>query len=161
MLASGVVLGSAIDEAVIVRLVTVATTVALSVVLFAGCSGGGDDHAKVEANLQHYLVSLAPGDSPFPIGAGTPRVKDNRCFELDRGSGWPNPLDVPPPPRLALWNCVVEFGTLAMPVTIAVDDSAGVVAAAQGGMLRGPKPKRYRRNLCKPVPTTRTGSSTC
>jgi hypothetical protein len=78
MLASGVVLGSAIDEAVIVRLVTVATTVALSVVLFAGCSGGGDDHAKVE-----------------------------------------------------------------------------------GGMLRGPKPKRYRRNLCKPVPTTRTGSSTC
>jgi hypothetical protein len=50
-------------------------------VLVAGC-GGGEDHAKVEASLQDYLVSSAPEDAPFPVGAGTPRVRDNGCTDL-------------------------------------------------------------------------------
>ena len=53
-----------------VRLVMVAAIVTLAGVLFGGCGAGGDDHAKVEANLQHYLVSLVPGEARFPIGAG-------------------------------------------------------------------------------------------
>ena len=139
----------------------VAAIVALTVVLFAGCGGGGD-YARVEANLQHYLISLAPGEARFPIGAGSPRVKDNGCFKLEKGSAWPNPLDQPLPPRLALWNCTITFGTLATPVTVAVNDSSEVVAATPGGMLREPKPTiTYRQGQCNPVPPTRTGRGRC
>jgi hypothetical protein len=119
-----------------VRLVLASASVALTMMLFAGCGGGGgDDPAKVEASLQRYLVSAAPEDVPFPIGAGAPRVKDNGCSKLEKGSTWPNPLDVPPPARFARWNCVVEAGTLATPVTVAVNDSTEIVAATQGGWL--------------------------
>ena len=55
----------------------VAGVLVLTAVLLAGCGGGGgggDDHEKVEASLQHYLVSLVPQDAPFPIRAGAPRV---------------------------------------------------------------------------------------
>jgi hypothetical protein len=136
----------------------VAAIVALTVVPFAGCGGGGDDHAQVEANLQHYLIGLARGEARFPIGAGSPRVKDNGCFKLEKGSVWPNPLDQPLPPRLALWNCVVKFGTIATPVTVAVDDSTEVVAATPGAMLSGSPSRtklRYgdpdrRRPRCRP-----------
>jgi hypothetical protein len=114
--------------------------VALAAVLLAGCGGVGDDRAKVEASLQHFLLGLVPGEARFPIGAGAPRVKDNGCFKLEGGSVWPNPLEVSPPSRLTRWNCVVKFGTLAIPVTVAVDAAAEVVAATQGGMLREGKP---------------------
>ena len=140
------------------RLVTAATILALFPMLLAGCGGGVDDHARVEANLQHYLLSSAPGDTALPIGAGAPRVKDNGCFKLDKNAAWPDPFHLPPPVRLALWNCLVQFGTLATALTVAVDDSAEVVAAATGGMLRRPKPNSYRPNPCKPEPTTPTGS---
>jgi hypothetical protein len=156
--------GAAIDEAVMVRLVMAAAMVALTVVLFAGCGGGGGDRARVEANLQDYLVSLVPRDSAFPIGAGAPRVKDNGCFKLEKGSVGPSPQSVLVPRSgsfrtgIARWNCVVEFGTVAMPVAVTVDKSSEVVAAAPGGMLRQPKPRIYQ-NRSKPVSTTRAGGS--
>jgi hypothetical protein len=151
------------DEAVMVRLVMVAAIVALTAVLFAGCGGGGD-RARVEANLQHYLVSLVPRDSAFPIGAGAPRVEDNGCFKIVEGPVGPSPQAVPPPrwrsfrTGIARWNCVVEFGTVAMPVAVTVDKSSEVVAAEPGGMLRLPKPRIYE-NMSKPVSTTQTGGS--
>lgn len=65
-----------------VRLVLVAASVALTVVLSAGCGGGGDDPAKVEANLQRFLAT--PENSPgLPVGGGPPRVKDNSCFKVE------------------------------------------------------------------------------
>jgi hypothetical protein len=56
------VLSSPVEEAVIARLV-IAGILALAAVLSAGCGGGGGDHAKVEASLHRYLVSLVPGDA--------------------------------------------------------------------------------------------------
>jgi hypothetical protein len=111
------------------RLVVVAGILALTAVLLAGC-GGGDDHAKVEASLQHYLVSLVPEKGPFPIGAGPARVKDNGCKDRH----------VKDRMGLALWACVVKFGTLALPVVVAVDDSTEVVAAFPG-VFKPFKPK--------------------
>jgi hypothetical protein len=119
------------------RLVMVAGVLVLIAVLLAGC-GGGDDRAKVEASLQAYLVSLGPEDSPFPIGAGTPQVRDNGCKDrhvktdersvlLTPGSGL-----VKIKKGLAFWTCVVKFGTIAMSVGVYVDDSTEVVAASPG-----------------------------
>ena len=34
--------------------------------------------------------------------------------------------------RFALWSCVVRFGTLAVPVLVAVDDSTDVTWATPG-----------------------------
>jgi hypothetical protein len=66
-----------------VRLVLVVAIGALFVVLFAGCGGsGGDDRAKVEANLQRFLAT--PERSPgLPVGGGPPRVKDHSCFKVE------------------------------------------------------------------------------
>ena len=154
-----------------VRLVLVAAIGAFTVVLFAGCGGSGDDRAEVEANLQHYLLGLAPGIAPFPTGAGGPQVEDNGCFKLGRprfGPGGPPPNYVSPRPgqsfrpiAVASWNCVVKFGSVAMPVTVDVDKSSEVVAAAPSVMLRQqPKPRIYQ-NTCKPEPKSRTRGSTC
>jgi hypothetical protein len=126
------------------RLVMVAGVLVLTAVLLAGCGGGGgggDDQAKVEASLQHYLVRLVPQDSGFPIGAGTPRVRGKGCFKLE-GAAWPGFGFYGPRPPGALWQCVVEFETFAMPGTVAVDDSPEVVAAVPGGTFRGIKPLR-------------------
>ena len=103
------------------RLVMVAGILAFTVVLLAGC-GGGDDRAKVEASLQDYLVSFPPEEGAFPIGVGTPRVKDNSCKDRH----------VKDPMGFALWACVVRFETFAMPAVVAVDDSTAVVAAFPG-----------------------------
>ena len=116
----------------------VAATLALAAVLLAGCGGSADDQAKVEAGMRHYLVSLAPQDAPFPVGAGTPRVKNNGCFKLGKDSLGPNLR--PLPPRLALWNCVIKFGTLATPVIVTVRDSTEVVFAMPGGVLKEVEP---------------------
>jgi hypothetical protein len=122
------------------RLVMVAGVLVLTAVLLAGCGGGGgsDDQAKVEASLQHYLVRLGPQDAGLPIGAGTPRVRGKGCFKLE-GAAWPG---YGPRPPGALWQCVVEFESFAMPVTVAVDDSTEVVAALPGGTFREIKPLR-------------------
>jgi hypothetical protein len=121
------------------RLVMVTGILALTAVLLTGCGGGGDDHAKVEASLQRYLVSLTPEDAPFPIGAGPPRV--NRCW-VKKDLSWPGYTDPAPPRQGPLWQCVVEFETFAMPATVAVDDSNKVVAAVVGGTVREIKPFR-------------------
>jgi hypothetical protein len=105
-------------------------------VLSAGC-GGGDDHATVEANLHRYLINLVPEESPFPIGAGAPRAKDNSCNERhDDTKGFvlsTRALTVKSREGLALWACVVKFGTYPMPVVVAVDDGSEVVEAMPGG----------------------------
>jgi hypothetical protein len=128
-----------------VRRVTVAATLALSAALLAGC-GGGDDHAKVEANLPHYLVSLVPDRNPFPIGAGSPRVKDNGCkdrhVEIEKGHVMSSrSVYFTVGKAVSLWTCVVKFGTLAMPVNVVVDDSTEVVAVVPGGLLKEVRPK--------------------
>jgi hypothetical protein len=106
-------------------------TLAVTVVLLAGCGGGGDDQAKVEASLQRYLVSLVPADGPFPIGAGPARVKDDACKDrhMEDGKGY------------ALWACVVKFGAYPMPVVVAVDDDTEVVTALPGNLFKKFKPK--------------------
>jgi hypothetical protein len=103
------------------RLVLIVGTLALSMVLFAGC-GGRSDQEKVEASLHDYLVGLVPEEGPFPIGAGSPRVKDKSCRDrqIKDRRGY------------AIWVCVVRFGTLVQPVTVAVDDATQVVAAFPG-----------------------------
>ena len=65
-----------------VRLVLVVASVTLTVMPLAGCGGGGDDRAKVEANLQRFLATPehAPG---FPVGVGPPRVKDHSCSKVE------------------------------------------------------------------------------
>ena len=124
------------------RLVMVAGMLALTGLLLAGC-GGGDDQARVEASLQHYLVSVVPEESPFPIGAGPPQVKENGCKDqhvkkkevLTRNAG------ILFPKAHAVWSCVVKFGpTLVLPVTVAVDDTE-VVAVFPGRLLKEVKPR--------------------
>jgi hypothetical protein len=46
------------------------TSLALTVVVLAGC-GGGDDRVKVEASLRQYLADLVPQDSPSPSERGS------------------------------------------------------------------------------------------
>jgi hypothetical protein len=130
-----------------VRRVTVAATLALAAVLLAGCGGGADDHGKVEAGMHRYLVSLVPDRSPFPVGAGTPRVKDNSCKDRHvKVEKW-HMISSPPTSfkmggRVALWTCVVKVGTLAMRVNVVVDDrSEEVLMAVPGPLLKEDKPK--------------------
>jgi hypothetical protein len=141
----GLVIGSAKEEAVMVRLVLVATSVTLTMMLFAGCGGGGDDRAKVEANVQHYLAGLPPDGNPFPIGAGMPRVRHNSCRDrhvkvekghlmVSRSVTSKVGIDV------ALWTCVVKLGTLAMPVNVVVRDGTEVVGVVPGELLREEEP---------------------
>jgi hypothetical protein len=135
-----------VEETVMVRLVMVRATLALAAVLLAGCGGGGgNDQAKVEANLRHYLVSLVPDHNPFPIGAGVPEVEDNGCkdrhVKIERGHVMSSRnVSFKIGKDVALWTCVVRFGTLATPVNVAVDDSTEVVAVVPGGLLREDEP---------------------
>ena len=117
---------------------------ALTAVLLAGCGGGGDDPAKVEANLRDYLSTidtqacLESGFCPkgaFPVGAGVPRVRENSCKKLGTvhtdtvrfPKGQPRPPRLPE--RLSRWSCVVMFGRTAMPVAVAVKDSGEIYLA--------------------------------
>jgi hypothetical protein len=119
------------------RLLTVIGGLAFVAVLFAGCGGGGDDRATVEANLRHYISTLGPEGSALPVGAGPPRVRDNACQDrhvktkrgqevVSRTAGriFPTPV--------ALWSCVVRFRSLAVPVLVAVNESNEVVWLAPG-----------------------------
>jgi hypothetical protein len=114
----------------------VAGILVLTAVLLAGC-GGGDDHAKVEASLQQYLVGLPLESNPFPVGAGTPRVKDNGCkdrhLKIERGRVLAaGPGIVKFGQDVAIWGCVVKVGKVVLPVGVAVDASTEVVAVSPG-----------------------------
>lgn len=137
------------------RPVMVTGILALIAVLLAGC-GGGSDHAKVEASLRHYLGNLTPEYAPFPIGAGRPRIADNGCKDRHLKFEWPE-FSAPglsgklrKGATFALWSCAVRFGTLAMPLLVAVDDRTEVVFAAPGTF------KQFK-SRCKP-PTEGGGS---
>jgi hypothetical protein len=118
------------------RVLVVALGLALTPLWLVGC-GGTDNRAKVEASLRHYVNNLAPEKGPFPIGAGTPQVRDNGCKDrhvktkkgqyLSSRNVYARMGD-----GLALWSCVVRFGTLAIPVLVAVVDRTEVVLVIPG-----------------------------
>jgi hypothetical protein len=118
------------------RLLTVPAGLALLAVLFAGCGGGGDDHAKVEASLRDYFDTVHADETGFPLGLGVPRVRHNACKDdhvkvpkgkllSDAAGLWRARF----PEEVALWSCVVKIGNLAQPTTVAVKGSTEVVWA--------------------------------
>ena len=128
------------------RLVTVTGGLALVAVLLAGCGGGGDDQARVEASLRRYFSTLNPEDSGFPTGGGPPRVKDNGCVKLE-----PAPLTLPFDKvrvkghvrlftprgrRVSFWHCAVIFGTYR-PMRVAVVVDGTKVVGAMPDPVRG------------------------
>jgi hypothetical protein len=126
------------------RLLTVAG-LALTAVLLAGCGGGGgDDQAKVEASLRHFISGMPPEGGAFPIGAGPPRVRDNGCKDrhVTTKSGQVyefHSATVYLPAGLALWSCVVTFRNgLKLPADVAVKGSE-VVAVFPGASPDSPK----------------------
>jgi hypothetical protein len=120
------------------RILVVALVLALTAVLFVGCGGGGDDRAKVEASLQDYLDDEVPVEVPqFPIGAGVPQVRENGCKDRHVKTKKGQYLSsrnvyARMGEGLALWSCVVRFGTLALPVLVAVVDRTDVAWAIPG-----------------------------
>ncbi len=119
------------------RFLTVTGGLALVAVLFAGCGGGGDDGAKVEAGLRQYIASSVPDQTPFPVGAGPPRVKDHGCndrhLKYKKGQAFASrTAGVVLPEGIAVWSCVVEFRTLAMPVVVGVKGGTDVVFVMPG-----------------------------
>ena len=126
------------------RLVMVARILVLTAMLLAGCGDrGGDDREKVEASLQHYLSTLDPKacleisrvcrQGAFPVGAGTPRVRENSCKKLQIRKVRPARTGEVRPPRLpeglTSWSCVVRFGKTPLPVAVAVKRSGEVYFA--------------------------------
>jgi hypothetical protein len=126
------------------RLVVVTGILALIGVLLTGC-GAGDDSAKVEASLRHYVAGLSPNlPQPFPIGAGPPLVQDKSCKDrhvtIKRGQvhSFHN-ATVIFPEALALWSCVVIVrNSLTLPVDVAVKGSE-VVAVFPGASPDAPR----------------------
>ena len=126
------------------RLLTATGGLALVAVLLAGCGGGGDDRAKVEASLRQYISGMPPEGGGFPIGAGPPRVRDKSCTDrhVITKSGQvyvfrrsTNIL----PSGLALWACIVTFRhSLTLPVNVAVKGSE-VVAVFPGASPKAPR----------------------
>src|SRR5262245_52294580 len=115
-----------------VRLGFLAVALAVTAMLLAGCGGGGggDDPAEVEANLRHYLSTLDPMQSGFPVGAGRPRVKENSCTRIPKDQV--GQVQHPPWPRrapAASWSCVVRFAHTPFRVLVALKDSGEVAWA--------------------------------
>jgi hypothetical protein len=137
----------------VARLIIVTGISALSATLFSGC-GGADDRAKVEASLRHYVSNLDPeapprwtgatnrtffpiGATHFPIGAGPPRIQKNGCKDRHVEAKNGQMLSSPTwtaflPEDLALWSCVIKFGSYATAVLVGVNDSTEVVFATAG-----------------------------
>jgi hypothetical protein len=112
------------------RLFTVTAGLALVAVLFAGCGGGGDDSAKVEAGLRDYFATVNPEDTSFPQGAGVvPRVTTNSCKERHVTDHFVDGVGTIGSAE-AVWSCVVRFGRVAMAANVVVDDTTNVVDAA-------------------------------
>jgi hypothetical protein len=127
-----------------VRLVPLAGVLVLAVVLLAGCGGGANDPAKVEANLRHYLNGLPPEQTGFPIGLGRPQVKANSCRDrhvrVEKGDvRWSSTsFGVPHVgSEGALWGCVVKVGTYVARVNVLVVDRTRVVGEWEGVLLKG------------------------
>ena len=132
-----------------------AAAMVLTAMLIAGCGGGGDPRAKVEAGLQHYFSTFVPEDSIFPTGAGPPRVKGNGCKDLHRkfrlllrpgsimrpGSIIMSNGEQKGERTLALWQCFVRFENFELTVQVAVNDSTEVVWAVPmyGDPRKAPK----------------------
>jgi hypothetical protein len=110
---------------------------ALTAVLLTACGGGAAvDGAKVEDSLQDYLRAIDSEQSSFPVGAGAPRVRRKACTDqhvkVQKGQVLSSPGGVWTarfPEEVALWSCVVTFGSLALPTTVAVTGSTEVVWA--------------------------------
>ena len=118
------------------RTLWVLLALTLAAMLLASC-GGGDDRTKVEASLQHYLDNSDSERTALPLGVGAPQVRDNGCKDLhvktEPGQVLSSRnLAVRMRKGVALWSCVVRFGTLALPVLVAVGDSTEVAWAAPG-----------------------------
>ena len=116
-------------------LVFLCLTFALTGVLLVGC-GSGDDRPKVEDSLRDYLGVMNPEHSSFPVGAGLPRVRHNACrdghVKVQKGKLLSDVAGIWKarfPEEVALWSCVVTFGSLVQPATVAVADSTKVVWA--------------------------------
>jgi hypothetical protein len=139
----GLVIRSAFKEAVTVRLVPLAGALALAAVLVAGCGGGGNDPAKVEANLQQYLTGLPPQGTGFPMGLGPPKVKANSCRDrhvrVEKGDVmWSSTRPgVPLGSGGTLWGCVVKVGKYVARVNVLVADRSRVVGQWDGELLKG------------------------
>jgi hypothetical protein len=110
-------------------------TFALTAVLLAGC-GSGDDRAQVEDSLRNYLGAVNPEQTSFPVGAGIPRVRRNACKDghvkvqkgellSDAAGVWSERF----PEEVALWSCVITFGSVVQQATVAVTGSTKVVWA--------------------------------
>jgi hypothetical protein len=126
------------------KCVTGAATLALTAALVAGCGGGADDQAKVEANLRHYLNGLPPEQTGFPIGLGRPQVKANSCRDrhvrVEKGDVFWSSTSFGVPhvgSEGALWGCVVNVGTYVARVNVLVGDRTRVVREWEGVLLKG------------------------
>ena len=118
------------------RFLLITGTLVLVAVLLAGC-GSGSASAKVEAGLRHYIARLTPEQGPFPVGAGPPRVRNNSCedrhVEVKKGQGFfSRTAGVYLPQGTALWSCVVDLKSLALPVVVGVKGGTTVVWAIPG-----------------------------
>jgi hypothetical protein len=137
------VIRPAFKEAVTVRLVRLAGVVALAAVLLAGCGGGGNDPAKVEANLRQYLTGLPAEGTGFPMGLGPPKVKANSCRDrhvrVEKGDVmWSSTRPgVPLGSGGALWGCGVKVGRYVTRVNVLVVDRTRVVGEWDGVLLKG------------------------
>jgi hypothetical protein len=132
-----------------------AAAIVLTAMLVAGCDGGSDPRANVEAGLQHYFSTFIPEDSIFPTGAGPPRVKGNGCKDLHRkfrlllrpgsitrpGSIMMSKGEQKVEQRVALWQCFVRFENFTLTVQVAVNDSNEVAWAVPvyGDPRKAPK----------------------
>ena len=120
----------------------VAATLALTLVLLAGCGGGGNDQAKVEADLQRYMLGMPPEQTGFPMGLGSPKVKAGSCRDRNvrvekRDVMWSSTrFGVPVGTGGALWGCVVKLGTYVTQVHVLVVDRTTVVREWQGELIR-------------------------
>jgi hypothetical protein len=145
---------------------------ALTAVLLTACGGGAAvDGAKVEDSLRDYLFAINPEESSFPSGAGAPRVRHKACTDqhvkVQKGqvlSGVAGMWGARFREEVALWSCVVTFGSLALPTTVAVTGSTEVVWAValpfeelvmniflQDLNTVGAGPPRVKGNSCKKI----------